>query len=154
MASNYTCRINLYINGKEIKNELSSIKGEMNKISNAQAHMAIGSREYQKAANKIRTLKTIIQNHNQDLKAIGVHWRSLTANSSIADYESALGRFSQEQKKMTVGSAKYIAASSKIKELSQVIDAHNAALKNTGTRWDQLNSNSGLADYKSALKNL
>ena len=100
MASNYTCRINLYINGKEIKNELSSIKGEMNKISNAQAHMAIGSREYQKAANKIRTLKTIIQNHNQDLKAIGVHWRSLTANSSIADYESALGRFSQEQKKL------------------------------------------------------
>ena len=42
MASNYTRRINLYINGKEIKNELSSIKGEMNKISNAQAHMAIG----------------------------------------------------------------------------------------------------------------
>lgn len=58
MASSYTRRINLYINGKEVKNDIASIRGEMNRLVNAQSRMEIGSREYIAQMQKIKSLKT------------------------------------------------------------------------------------------------
>jgi len=77
MADNYTRRINLYINGKEVKNELASIKGEMNKLIAQQARMTIGSQEYVKVGKEIKVLKGIIQEHNESLKATGSTWDKL-----------------------------------------------------------------------------
>jgi hypothetical protein len=37
MATSYTRRINLYINGKEVKNDIASIRAEMNRLVNAQS---------------------------------------------------------------------------------------------------------------------
>ncbi len=68
MPSNYTRRISLYINGKEVKNEIASIKTEMYKLISTQARMTIGSKEYVAAGTEIRKLKGIITEHNASLR--------------------------------------------------------------------------------------
>ncbi len=67
MAASYTRRINLYINGKEVSADLVSIRREMSKLVNEQARMTLGSKEYVAHASKIKSLKRIIDQHNQDL---------------------------------------------------------------------------------------
>jgi TP901 family phage tail tape measure protein len=83
MSSNsYTRRINLFINGKEVTADIASIKNEMRKLVNEQARMTIGSREYNQHMQKIKGLKGIIQEHNDQLKVTKSSWSSL---SSMAD---------------------------------------------------------------------
>ncbi len=67
MATTYTRRINLYINGKQVSADIVSIRKEMSKLVNEQARMIIGSKDYVKHTAKIKSLKTIIDQHNQDL---------------------------------------------------------------------------------------
>ena len=68
MGTNYDRRINLYINGQEIQNNVRSIAVEMKKLANQQALMTIGSQEYTEAASKIKALKSILAEHNDSLK--------------------------------------------------------------------------------------
>lgn len=77
MAQTYTRRINLYINGKEVRNDIASIGGEMAKLRNQQRRMTIGSQEYVEAGKKIRTLKSIINEHNAQLNKTSQSWFSL-----------------------------------------------------------------------------
>lgn len=81
MAGSYTRRIQLYINGKEVNNDIRSIKNEMNKLINEQSRMTRGSKEYLEAGAKIRTLKGIVQEHNDQLKATAKSWFNLKAMS-------------------------------------------------------------------------
>lgn len=74
MAGSHTRRINLYINGKEVKNDIASIKAEMQKLANEQAHLTRESREYIETGKKIKMLKGIIQEHNQQLQAVSKSW--------------------------------------------------------------------------------
>ena len=84
MASNYTRRINLYINGKEVKNDIASIRSEMQKLVNQQARITIGSKEYVAAAKEIRKLKTIVAEHNEDLKVTSKGWGGMQKAIGIA----------------------------------------------------------------------
>ncbi len=74
MAASYTRRINLYINGKEVSADLVSIRREMSKLVNEQARMTLGSKEYVAHASKIKSLKRIIDQHNQDLSTTHKKW--------------------------------------------------------------------------------
>jgi TP901 family phage tail tape measure protein len=74
MAASYTRRINLYINGKQVSADIVSIRKEMSKLVNEQARMTIGSKEYIKHTSKIKSLKTIIDQHNQDLSTTHKKW--------------------------------------------------------------------------------
>ena len=76
MAATYTRRINLYINGKQVTADIVSIRKEMSKLINEQARMTIGSKEYVKHTAKIKELKTIIDNHNQDLSTTHKKWNT------------------------------------------------------------------------------
>ncbi len=67
MATTYTRRINLYINGKEVKNDIISIRREMTKLVNEQARMTRGSKDYVKHGAEIKKLKNIINEHNNSL---------------------------------------------------------------------------------------
>ena len=67
MATTYTRRINLYINGKEVKNDIISIRREMTKLTNEQARMTRGTREYNKSAAQIKQLRGIMAEHNRAL---------------------------------------------------------------------------------------
>lgn len=79
MAQTYNRRINLYINinGKEIKNDIKSIKGELQLLINQQAKMTIGSQEYVAHAAKINQLKDIVKNHNAQLNQTTSSWLNL-----------------------------------------------------------------------------
>ena len=70
MASKSTInkRVNIYINGKEVANEVKSIKSEMQRLIIAQSKMTIGSKEYVQKTKEIRTLKTILDEHNRSLR--------------------------------------------------------------------------------------
>ena len=74
MAQSYDRRINLYINGTQVKNDISSIRKEMYKLTNEQAHMTIGSREYYEQAAKIKQLKGIMAQHVQDISNVKKGW--------------------------------------------------------------------------------
>lgn len=77
MPSNYTRRISLYINGKEVKNDIASIKAEMNKLIGQQARMTIGSKEYVSATKNIKQLKGILAEHSNQLKSAESGWSGL-----------------------------------------------------------------------------
>ena len=70
MGTSYDRRINLYINGQEVANNIKSIRGEMVKLINEQARMTIGSQEYIAHASKIRQLKAIMTEHNEQINNI------------------------------------------------------------------------------------
>lgn len=59
----------LYIDDKEINSNIKSVENEMQTLVRAQKKMTIGSIEYVQAGEKIRSLKSIIYQHNQSLKA-------------------------------------------------------------------------------------
>ncbi len=100
--------------------------------------MTIGSQEYISHTDKIQQLNQVIEHHKDNLKAVGVAWDSLSANSSITDYKSALQRLEAEQDKMAVGSQNYISHAKKIQSLNKTIATHNAQLKQTTTGWERL----------------
>jgi len=74
MAREYTREIYLYINGKEINNDIKSIKKEMNQLINEQARMIIGSKEYIEATKKIKALRAVLNEHNASLKEVDRSW--------------------------------------------------------------------------------
>ncbi len=74
MAASYDRRINLYINGDQVKNDVKSIRAEMSKLVNEQALMTIGSQEYLAHASKIKQLKGIMADHNKDIAAVSKSW--------------------------------------------------------------------------------
>ncbi len=133
MATSYNRRINLYINGKEIRNDIASIRGEMQHLINAQARMVVGSKEYNAAASEIRKLKTIMQQHQADLQTTKKGWLSL---SKVADkfnkYQSLFLGF--------VGSFAGIALSVKsaVTAYAEFEDKLADVMKTTGLSRDQV----------------
>ena len=85
MATSYTRRINLYINGKQVSADIVSIRKEMSKLVNEQARMTIGSKEYVKHTAKIKSLKTIIDQHNQDLSTTHKKWNTFQKMADAAN---------------------------------------------------------------------
>jgi len=73
----YDRRINIWINGKEVSNNISSIKKEMLKLINEQARMAVGSKEYVAAGAEIKKLKGILKEHQESISATGNAWNKL-----------------------------------------------------------------------------
>src|SRR5665647_421492 len=73
MAS-YDRRINLYINGQQVSNDVRSIRAEMTRLINEQARMTIGSQQYIAHASQIRNLRGIMAQHNQQISAIASSW--------------------------------------------------------------------------------
>ncbi len=75
MAREYTREIYLYINGKQISNDIKSIRHEMTLLTNEQAKMTVGSKEYVEHGQRIRLLKGILNEHTQQLKTVNKTWR-------------------------------------------------------------------------------
>lgn len=76
MAQSYDRRINLYINidGKEVNNNVKSIRAEMQKLVNAQKMMTIGSQEYHAATQKIKYLNGILSKHSDEVRDVKKSW--------------------------------------------------------------------------------
>ncbi len=84
----------LYLDGKEVVNNVTAIEAECRKLVKEQKSMTMGSKEYIEQGKKIRTLKGILAEHNRQLKAIdqtqtfslskGVDWFNKYAASIMA----------------------------------------------------------------------
>ncbi|RLD57302.1 MAG: phage tail tape measure protein, partial [Bacteroidetes bacterium] len=85
MAERYTRRINLYINDKEVRNDIASIRKEMMKMQSAQNRMIIGSKEYKAQATKIGMLRGIMNKHQADLRKTQQGWFSLSRAADTAN---------------------------------------------------------------------
>ncbi len=74
MASSYNRRINLFINGQQVSNDVRSIRAEMQRLVNEQARMTLGSQQYIAHARRIRDLRSILAEHNQQIAAVSRSW--------------------------------------------------------------------------------
>ena len=61
-------RINIWINGKEVENNIKSIRSAMAHLTNQLNKMEIGSAEYIETSKKLYDLKAIYDGHCQSLK--------------------------------------------------------------------------------------
>lgn len=83
--------IYLYLDGSEIKNDIKSVETEMKGLISAQKKMTLGSEEYVRTAQKIRTLKGIIGEHNAQLKAVEANVKKNTI--SVGKLADGFNRF-------------------------------------------------------------
>lgn len=60
----------LYIDGKEVKNSVTSIKAELRKLTKELDGMTVGSKEYQEQMKKIANLNQILRKHKQELAGV------------------------------------------------------------------------------------
>jgi len=150
MPSNYTRRISLYINGKEVKNEVASIRAEMNKLVSQQARMTIGSKEYVRAGKSIRELKAVLQEHNNNLKSTASGWDRMKRAAEgmnryflmISSAVAGLGGLVMAGKKAISMFAKFDDQVADVKRTTGMtrdeIYAMNESLKKVNTRTAQL----------------
>ena len=64
----YDRHINIWINGKEVHDDISTIKKEMFNLTNEYAHATRGSKEYYEKAAELKKVKGIIDEHNAALR--------------------------------------------------------------------------------------
>lgn len=60
----------LYIDGKEVKRDVTDIKAEIRKLTKELDHMTIGSKEYNEQMAKIRHLNSIVRDHKSRLREV------------------------------------------------------------------------------------
>jgi hypothetical protein len=70
-----TRRINIWINGKEVQNNIKDITAAYRKLINEQARMTVGSKEYMAHAAKIKQLKGVIDDHKRQIGSIATTWQ-------------------------------------------------------------------------------
>ncbi len=81
MSKSENRRVNIWINGKEVRNDVASIRKEMLKLQNQQSRMVRGSKEYVAAGKEIRKMKAILAQHRQDLNKTSRAWVSMKSAS-------------------------------------------------------------------------
>lgn len=86
MAKEVNKRVNVFINGKEVENNIKSIRGAMAQLTNQLNKMTIGSKEYNDTSEKLKTLKKIYDDHVKSLKST----RDEVENLSHAQRDNAL----------------------------------------------------------------
>lgn len=63
-------RVYLYIDGKEINNDITSIQAEIRQLTKDIKDMQIGSEEYTQTVRKIRTLRGILKEHKDTIRQV------------------------------------------------------------------------------------
>lgn len=69
MANTVNKRVNIWVNGKEVENNIKSVRDAMAKLKNEQNKMTIGSKEYVAAGKDIQKLDAIYAEHRKGLKS-------------------------------------------------------------------------------------
>ena len=105
MAKEVNKRVNVWINGKEVENNIKSIRSAMIHLTNQMNKMEIGSEEYIQTSKKLRDLKTIYDEHCKSLKMTNqeiennttswkkniIHWGAFSA--TVQGASAAVQRF-------------------------------------------------------------
>jgi len=75
MANTTDRRINLYINGREVRNNIKSIGAEYKRAKNELAKMTRGTEEYHKKAAQVKKLRGMLDQHNQQIRQTETRWQ-------------------------------------------------------------------------------
>lgn len=82
----------LYIDGKEIKNDINSIDLEMKRLQRDIKEMTRGSEEYNRTMAKIQHLQGILKQHRQQIKGITTETKKATVSiGSMVDWFNRFG---------------------------------------------------------------
>ena len=82
----------LYIDGKEIKNDINSIDLEMKRLQRDIKEMTRGSEEYNRTMAKIQHLQGILKQHRQEIKGITTETKKATVSiDSMVDWFNRFG---------------------------------------------------------------
>lgn len=82
----------LYIDGKEIKNDINSIDLEMKRLQRDIKEMTRGSEEYNHTMAKIQHLQGILKQHRQEIKGITTETKKATVSiGSMVDWFNRFG---------------------------------------------------------------
>ena len=82
----------LYIDGKEIKNDINSIDLEMKRLQRDIKEMTRGSEEYNRTMAKIQHLQRILKQHRQEIKGITTETKKATVSiGSMVDWFNRFG---------------------------------------------------------------
>lgn len=73
----YDRHVNIWINGKEVTNNISSIKKEMFNLTNELARTTRGTKEYNEKAAELGKVKGILKEHQDNIRATGSLWDKL-----------------------------------------------------------------------------
>jgi hypothetical protein len=80
----YDRHVNIWINGKEVSNDISSIKKEMLNLTNQTAKATRGSDEYNQKVAELRRVKAILKEHQDSISATGGSWNKVKGLFSSA----------------------------------------------------------------------
>ena len=82
----------MYIDGKEIKNDINSIDLEMKRLQRDIKEMTRGSEEYNRTMAKIQHLQGILKQHRQEIKGITTETKKATVSiGSMVDWFNRFG---------------------------------------------------------------
>ena len=81
----------LYIDGKEIKNDINSIDLEVKRLQRDIKDMTIGSEEYNRTMQKIQHLKGILREHRNEIR--GVTEETKKSTISVGKLVDGFNRF-------------------------------------------------------------
>lgn len=82
----------LYIDGKEIKNDINSIDLEMKRLQRDIKEMTRGSEEYNRTMAKIQHLQGILKQHRQEIKGITTETKKATVSiGTMVDWFNRFG---------------------------------------------------------------
>ena len=120
-------KINIYINGKEVKNTIKDLTAEMKKLRAEQAKLPIGSDEYIAHAKRIRQIDGILREQRKAVTEMGDAWQTtLRTMSRIGNTIGGLRAFGA-MVKATGDSINNI-----VETAAQLDDAYAKVRKTTG----------------------
>ncbi len=113
MAKGVNRFINVYINGKQVENNINSIRSAITKLTREQKKMTIGSDKYIQTTKKIKKLNKILQEHKKSIGSIKKGWGAAVGELSslfativhggkiISTVTSFIQQFTNEYQKMS-----------------------------------------------------
>jgi hypothetical protein len=89
----YDRHINIWINGKEVKNDISSIKKEMLNLTNELGRTTRGTQEYNDKVAELKKVKGILKEHQESIAGTSSAWNKIksAANSGIGIITAGVG---------------------------------------------------------------
>ncbi|PKP16804.1 MAG: phage tail tape measure protein, partial [Bacteroidetes bacterium HGW-Bacteroidetes-22] len=133
MAGGATRRVSIYINEKEIEASIKDVRKEYAKLNAQQDKLIMGSEEYNLKAKKIRELKKIINDHNQNVGKIATTWESVT--DKMMKFGAGMGGFTMlfQTVDAGIGKLKNLAT-----EVAEIDDVYSDVQKTTQMTRDQV----------------
>lgn len=131
MAKEVNKRVNVFINGKEVENNIKSIRAAMAHLTNQLNKMTIGSKEYNDTSEKLKTVKKIYDDHVKSLKST----REEVENLSHAQRDNVLvaGAISATLSSLSKAYQTFISKTQEyVESYATIDDAMSGVVKTTG----------------------